>query len=60
MCPRSESFTVAFVRGIEALFSQLWHEFIDRGFSRSWQGLLNTVKLKLLSYNLRHCGIVSA
>ncbi len=46
-------------QGIETLFSQLWHNFIDRVFSRSWQGLWNTIKLKLLSYNLRHCGIVS-
>jgi hypothetical protein len=45
---------------VETLFSQLWHKFIDRVFSRSWQGLWNTIKLKLLSYNLRHCGIVSA
>ena len=47
-------------QGIETLFSQLWHKFIDRVFSRSWAGLWNTIKLKLLSYNLRHCGIVSA
>ena len=47
-------------QGIETLFSQLWHKFIDRVFSRSWHGLWNTIKLKLLSYNLRHCGIVSA
>ena len=47
-------------QGIETLFSQLWHKFIDRVLSRSWQGLWNTIKLKLLSYNLRHCGIVSA
>lgn len=47
-------------QGIETLFSQLWHKFIDRVFSRSWEGLWNTIKLKLLSYNLRHCGIVSA
>jgi Transposase DDE domain len=47
-------------QGIETLFSQLWHRFIDRVFSRSWRGLWNTIKLKLLSYNLRHCGIVSA
>lgn len=45
---------------IETLFSQLWHAFIDRVMSRSWQGLWNTIKLKLLSYNLRHCGIVPA
>lgn len=47
-------------QGIETLFSQLWHKFIDRVFSRSWQGLWNTIKLKLLSYNLRHCGIATA
>ncbi len=47
-------------QGIETLFSQLWHKFIDRVFSRSWRGLWNTIKLKLLGYNLRHCGIVSA
>jgi len=46
-------------QGIETLFSQLWHKFIDRVFSRSWQGLWNTIKLKLLNYNLRYCGIVS-
>jgi hypothetical protein len=47
-------------QGIETLFSQLWHQFIDRVLSRSWRGLWNTIKLKLLSYNLRHCGLVSA
>lgn len=47
-------------QGVETLFSQLWHKFIDRIFSRSWRGLWNTIKLKLLSYNLRHCGIVAA
>lgn len=45
-------------QGIETLFSQLWHRFIDRVFSRSWCGLWNTIKLKLLGYNLRHCGMV--
>ncbi len=47
-------------QGIETSFSQLWHQFIDRIFSRSWNGLWNTVKLKVLFYNLRHAGIVSA
>jgi hypothetical protein len=47
-------------QGIETMFSQRWHKFIDRDFSRSWRGLWNTIKLKLLSYNLCHCGIVSA
>ena len=44
---------------IETLFSQLWHQFIDRVLSRSWHGLWNTIKLKLLSFNLRLCGFVS-
>ena len=47
-------------QGIETSFSQLWHQFIDRIFSRSWSGLWNTVKLKVLFYNLVHAGIVSA
>lgn len=47
-------------QGIETSFAQLWHQFIDRIFSRSWTGLWNTIKLKVLFYNLRHAGIVSA
>lgn len=45
---------------IETLFSQLWSKFIDRVFSRSWTGLWNTVKLKLLNYNLCQAGLLSA
>ena len=44
---------------IETTFSQLWNKFIDRIFSRSWLGLWNTIKLKLLYYNLCHAGILS-
>jgi len=44
---------------VETLFSQLWQQFIDRVFSRSWHGLWNTIKLKLLHYNLCHAGILS-
>jgi len=33
--------------------------FVNQGYSRSLQGLWNTIKLKLLSYNLRHSGILS-
>lgn len=44
---------------IETLFSQLWQQFIDRVLSRSWHGLWNTIKLKLLYYNLCHAGILS-
>ncbi len=46
-------------QGIETSFSQLWNQFIDRVFSRSWNGLWNTIKLKILFYNLRHAGILS-
>lgn len=46
-------------QAIETSFSQLWHQFIDRVFSRSWNGLWNTVKLKVLFYNIRHAGMVS-
>ena len=45
---------------IETLFSQLWSKFIDRVFSRSWTGLWNTIKLKLLNYNLCQAGLLSA
>ncbi len=47
-------------QGVETTFSQLWHRFVDRVFSRSWLGLWNTVQLKVLSYNLRHAGLLSA
>jgi Transposase DDE domain len=46
-------------QAIESSFSQLWHHFIDRVFSRSWNGLWNTIKLKVLFYNIRHAGVVS-
>lgn len=45
---------------VETTFSQLWWKFIDRVFSRSWHGLWNTIQLKVLYYNLRHAGLVSA
>jgi hypothetical protein len=45
---------------IETSFSQLWNRFIDRVYSRSWNGLWNTVKLKMLHYNLCHAGLLSA
>lgn len=46
-------------QAIETSFSQLWHQFIDRVFSRSWNGLWNTIKLKVLFYNILHAGVVS-
>ena len=45
---------------IETLFSQLANAFIDKVFSRSWRGLWNTIKLKMLNYNLRHLHLLSA
>jgi IS5 family transposase len=44
---------------VETLFSQLCNRFLDRVFARSWQGLWNTLKLKVLHYNLCHAGILS-
>jgi Transposase DDE domain len=44
---------------IETVFSQLWSRFVDRVFSRSWEGLWSTIKLKLLYYNLVHAGVLS-
>ena len=44
---------------IETTFSQLWYKFIDRVFSRSWRGLWNTLRLKVMFYNLCHAGAIS-
>ena len=45
---------------VETTFSQLWTRFVTRVYSRSWHGLWNTIKLKMLEYNLCHAGIISA
>lgn len=45
---------------IETAFSGLWARFIDRVFSRSWEGLWNTLKLKMLHYNLCLAGMLPA
>ena len=37
---------------IETCYSSLWSRFVDRVFSRSFHGLWNTIKLKMLHYNL--------
>jgi hypothetical protein len=56
-----QKYLLAQVRqAIETSFSQLWYKFLDRVFSRSWRGLWNTVQLKLIYYNLRHAGFLSA
>ena len=44
---------------VETFFSELWSIFVDRVYSRSWSGLWNTIKLKLVAYNLRHARILS-
>jgi transposase len=43
---------------VETSFSALWGRFIDRVFSRSWEGLWNTIKLKVLHFNLCRAGIL--
>lgn len=43
---------------IETTFGQLWNRFVDRVFSRSWNGLWNTIKLKMLHCNLCQAGIL--
>jgi hypothetical protein len=45
---------------VETSFSGLWHRFVDRVFSRSWQGLWSTIKLKMLHYNLCLAGMLPA
>lgn len=44
---------------VETVVSQLWARFIDRIHSRSWLGLWNTIKLKLLHYNLVTAGLLT-
>ena len=43
---------------IETVFSSLWRRFIDRVFSRSWEGLWSTTKVKMLHYNLCQDGTI--
>jgi transposase len=45
---------------VETTFSGLWWRFADRVFSRSWEGLWNTLKLKMLHYNLCRVGVLPA
>ena len=44
---------------IETFFAKLCHRFIDKVYSRSFEGLWSTIKLKLLAYNLSHAGLLS-
>ncbi len=44
---------------VEGIFSSLWERFATRVYSRSWQGLWNTLKLKMLDYNLCFAKLIS-
>lgn len=43
---------------IETSFSGLWNRFVDRVYSRSWQGLWSSLKLKMLHFNLCQAGLL--
>ncbi len=45
---------------IETTFSGLWSRFVDRVYSRSWQGLWSSLKLKMLHLNLCQAGLLPA
>ena len=45
---------------IETTFSSLSRRFVDRVLSRSWNELWNTIKLKLIYFNLRQSGTLPA
>ena len=45
---------------IETIFSNLWDRFVDRVKSRSWNGLWNSIKLKMTHYNLSLAGALLA
>lgn len=45
---------------VETSFSQLWSRFVDLVYSRSWHGLWNTIKLKMLHFNLCQAGLITA
>ena len=44
---------------VEGVFSSLWARFATRVYSRSWNGLWNTLKLKMLDYTLCFANIIS-
>lgn len=44
---------------IETFFAKLCHRFIDKVYSRSFEGLWTSIRLKLLAYNLSHAGLLS-
>ena len=44
---------------VEGMFGSLWERFATRVYSRSWNGLWNTLKLKILDYKLCFAKIIS-
>ena len=57
--PRERRALISSVRErIETVFSCLWQRFVDRVFSRSFEGLWSAVKVKMLHYNLCQAGIL--
>jgi IS5 family transposase len=57
--PREQRALISSVRErIETVFSCFWHRFVDRVFSRSWEGLWSAIKVKMLHYNLCKAGIL--
>lgn len=59
--PKEQRARVSSLRArIETVFSGLWSRFVDRVFSRSFHGLWNTIKLKMLHYNLCQASILPA
>jgi len=58
-CGKEQKPLVCTVRArIETTFSQLWNRFVDRIYSRSFHGLWNTIKLKMLHFNLCKIGVI--
>ncbi len=57
--PGAQGLLIEVRQGIETTLSQLWHQFLDRVFARSFLGLWDAVQLKLIHYNLRHAGLLA-
>lgn len=57
--PEKKALLSSIRQRIETYLGKLCHYFVDTVYSRSWLGLWNTIKLKLLAYNLSHAGLVS-
>jgi len=59
-CPGKRALISSVRERVETTFSQLWTHFVDRVFSRSWNGLWNTIKLKIVFHNLCRAGTIPA